>query len=709
MRDGFLQRGLARNHGLLWAFLSAAVGANVPAGGSTGSDVTVTDSGASVVLSNGIVSLHVVKTSATVTELDYGGQNLFAGGYQGGSLYWSWNMPNYQNPSGCTYTLLSDPKSDSGNRAEILLHMSWPGSTATAAMDIDIRYALLRGSHGFYAAGIVSHPASYPDNPGGEWRMASYPGAIFDWMTVDAKRSRKMCSLADWEAGVQPADAPKEVRLLTQGVNAGQYECKYSYSADLGEQNAWGWSSTTKDVGIWVTVPSHEYYNGGPKKRELMCHASPVLLNMLGGQHYGMGNDCDMPNGTAVRKVFGPFFVYVNSLASGSADPQKALYSDALAQAAAEQTAWPYRWFKDSGYAQESGRATVSGTLAIADTGAPDASPAGVWIGLAPDNGVDFQFQAMTYQFWTKTASDGTFSLPHVLPGRYALYAFGSAAGTFKRASVNVMAGQALDLGTVTWTPARTAPTVWEIGVPDRDSHEYLLGDSLYCYWRTGFVDYPALFPNGITDTVSKGDWAKVLPWALVNDSATGWAPIGPTTVDFTLANSPATGAVGRFYLALASSYGTHLQVSLNGSQIGSFVPGNPSDAVIRLGSHGAFWDTSLAFSTSLLKPGANKLVINQLKSGEEAMLEWDYLRLEAGVSGSGMGLAVNGHRLAGLRRSGSRLEGDGLHVLTLFTGEGRVLARASAGSPIDLAPFPEGSYFARCGAQTLPVNWSRR
>jgi len=35
-----------------------------------------------------------------------------------------------------------------------------------------------------------------------------------------------------------------------------------------------------------MTVPSHEYYNGGPMKRELTAHNSRSLLSMINGTHY---------------------------------------------------------------------------------------------------------------------------------------------------------------------------------------------------------------------------------------------------------------------------------------------------------------------------------------------------------------------------------------------------------------------------------------
>jgi rhamnogalacturonan endolyase len=369
----------------------------------------------------------------------YGGENILSGGNDGGQVYWELEAGNG------VYTLEADPKTNGGAMAEVRMHM------VGSPQDVDIDYALLRGNSGFYAAGILSHPASYPAWNGGEWRVNVYVGSTFDWMSVDAKRNKMMASPADVAASSAVTGAPKEVTLLTQGIYKGQYECKYSYSADFGEEETWGWSSSKEGLGIWVTLPSIEYYNGGPKKRELTCHNGPTMLNMFGGSHYDMGNDENVPAGTSVRKIYGPFFYYINKVPITTPDFHNVLFSDAIAQSKAEQGAWPYTWFKDTGYVQESGRSTVSGTLAITDPGAPNASPAGMWIGLAPNNGTDFQFQFFTYEFWTKTGANGAFTIPHVIPGTYTLYAFGPGGpGTFKKTPITVTAGQPLNLGTVT-------------------------------------------------------------------------------------------------------------------------------------------------------------------------------------------------------------------------------------------------------------------
>jgi rhamnogalacturonan endolyase len=367
----------------------------------------------------------------------------------------------------------------------------------------------------------------------------------------------------------------------------------------------------------------------------------PDLLNMLGGSHYTQNEVSEtIAAGTELSKVYGPFFYYNNSVPAGTPNANSVLFADAIAQAKAEQAAWPYSWFVnpaggDGSYVQESGRATVTGTVAIADPGAPDASPGDMWIGLTPDDGLDPQAQFFTYQFWVKTGCDGSFTIPHVIPGIYTLWAFGrGAAGTFTTASgtvpnssiltpfkaptasITVKAGQTQSLGTVTIVPPRTAATVWEIGVPDRDSHEFLNGAINYTNYATSYETYAANFGNGVTYTVGTDDYSKVWNYSDVDTS--------PWTVNFTVAAAP-TGQA-RLYVALAANEGGSLTVTVNGKQVGTLAPKNQSDAVVRLGSHGYFWDGQVVFDASALKVGANTLTIK----GSGAALEWDYLRFEA-------------------------------------------------------------------------------
>jgi len=605
-----------------------------------GAAVTATKGNGTYTLSNGIVSIVVTCADGSIKTWTYNGTNVLAGGDQGGQVYWELEAGNG------TCALTSDPTTNGGNQAEVRIHTT--GSTNN--LDVDIDYAVLRGSSGFYATGILTHPAAYAATNGGEWRSNVYNGSIFDWNSLDAVRNGADSAAgamgwldtteSDWVNGVAVTGAPKEVEQAPNGV----YVCKYSWTADLGDTDAWGWSSSTKNIGMFIALGSKEYYNGGPKKRELMGSMlnGPDLLNMLGGSHYTQNEVSEtIAAGTALSKVYGPFFYYNNSVPAGTANANTVLFADAIAQAKAEQAAWPYRWFVnpsggDGNYVQETGRGTVTGTLAIADPGATKASPGDMWIGLAPDDGLDPQAQFFTYQFWVRTGCDGSFTIPHVIPGTYALWAFGrGAAGTFTTAtgtipnstiltpftkptaSISVTAGQTQNLGMVTITPPRTAATVWEIGVPDRDSHEFLNGAINYTNWATSYVTYAANFGGGVTYRVGTDDYSKVWNYSDMDTS--------PWTVDFTMAAAP-TGKA-RLYVALAANEGGSLTVTVNGTQVGTLAPQNQSDAVVRLGSHGYFWDGQIVFNATALKAGANTLTIKS--SG--AALEWDYLRLEAG------------------------------------------------------------------------------
>ena len=622
---------------------------------NTATPVTLTTSGNNITLSNGIVTMVINKTNADVTSLTYNGVSMFASGF-----YWSWTPNIEYYPANCQYTLVTDPATNGGTYAEVKLVAPYtPTGPDSAAWDVEIHYSLLQGSSGFYAAAVLSRQATYPAYTMGEWRAAmKLNTGVFDWLSVDSTRNKLMATESDWENGTQPTNAPMEVRLLNTGIYSGQYECKYGYSADLGNLDVYGWSSvpypltgtgepTQKNVGIWMTLPSLEYYNGGPMKRELTGHIDLVnsgtgdllLLNMLNGEHYGMGSSFTFAQGEAFEKVYGPFFVYCNKY-SGTNDSAtviaNALWQDAQNQAATEQAGWPYTWFNHPAYPQKSGRGTVTGTFKINDSGNPNASPANFWIGLAPDSG-DFQLQAKTYQFWVKTAGDGSFSIPNIRPGTYNLNAFGpGAAGTFQQKNITVTAGQTLNLSTITWVPPRVTTTVWEIGIPDRDSREFYNGSPTlaneappYSIWPTSFINYPTQFPNGVNYTVGTSNWKTDWNYAQVCNANNSWA-ISPWTINFTLAQAPTTGSKAALFLGLSSNYTSHLTITVNGTQIYSSAMANGSDAVIRLGSHGAYYDSLITFNSNLLKKGANTIILNQVKAGEGNTIEYDYLRLEA-------------------------------------------------------------------------------
>jgi autotransporter-associated beta strand protein len=662
--------------------------ANIPGGGTgAGPNVTLVDNGGSVTIGNGIISILCTKSGATINQINYIYSNgsgtitnqLLSGGNNGGQLYWENSTTQSLT---FTYSLVANPANNGGNYAEIAL------VTTSVPNDVlEVHYSMLRGSSGFYVTPIWSHRSIDDALSMGECRDNIYAGAIFNWMSVDATRNRLMEVSSGLAIGV--LGAPVEVSLWTNGVYQGQYEDKYKYSANFGVERVWGWSSVGSggaNVGLWDVTASPEYYNGGPMKPELMSHIGTTILNMAHGSHYNMGNDGNFASGEVWTKVYGPHFIYCNNIAKTITDvtqASSALYSDAVAQAAAEQTAWPYSWFTNANYAGASTRGAVSGIIIINDTYNPNASPAGLWVGVVnqpytTSATYDFQKWMKPYQFWVKTDSNGNFTIPNVIAGtNYTLYAFGpGAAGTFMSQNqtggnppilydlaatnfgVTVTAGATNNLGSVTWTPTRVGPTVFEIGYPDRKGDKFRHGDD---YWVgdigpsptapspiwSKFLEYPFDFPSGPNYVVGKSrwstDWNFVQP--IVTDNQGNYNP-STSTITFNLASAPSNISTASLYLAVASDYSGPLIVSVNGNNLGSTagvtsVPNanspngyspfyGASDTTVREGPNGAFSDERLTFPANLLQAGANTITINMRKGGyfaNHAM--YDYIRFE--------------------------------------------------------------------------------
>lgn len=679
----FLVRMLGLFSLLLLTVLPAR--ANIPGGGTgTGPDVTLTDNGSTVTLANGIVSIVITKTSAQINTINYTYNNsgtvvtnplLNGGGY----LYW------FQNGG----TFIAGPFTESvvantGSYAEISLSYASPTNGI-----MDLHYSMLRGSPGFYTTAILTH-RTQDGITHIELRPNIYGGTQFNWMSVDAARNRLMEVSGGASVGVN--GAPKECYLWTNGIYAGQYEDKYKYSADLATLPAWGWSSVGaggSNAGLWNITASPEYYPGGPMERSLMEHIGTTILNVITGGYYGLATDNMFTAGELWSKVYGPYLYYCNNVTNTLTATNlaaQALYNDALAQGAAEQTAWPYAWFTNASYTPASGRGVVTGKIIINDAGNPNASAAGLWVGVVQQpatnaNVYDFQQWTKPYQFWGKTDAGGNYVLPNVMAGaNYTLYAFGpGAANTFLSQtqtggnppllydlpaapfSVTVTAGATNNVGTVTWTPSRVGATVFEIGYPDRTAAKFRHGDD---YWVgdigpsasqpspiwSKWLEYPFDFPNGVNYVVGQSrwstDWNFIQP---VTRDSLGNYNSSSSTITFNLATAPTNGATASLYLGLCSDYYSAVVISVNGvnaaslsglsaspngsvPSTGYYVAYGDSDSNIREGNNGAFTDERLTFSAAALHQGQNTLTISFREISANYFadhLMYDYVRLE--------------------------------------------------------------------------------
>ena len=512
--------------------------ANYP-GGTNGSTTPVTISGSgTVTMANGIVSLTINTSAAQITAINYTYNNsgsttttqLLSGGTDGGEFYWEYGG---WGGSSAVYSVVAN----TAKYGEIDMLSASPTNGT-----VELHFSMLQGSPGFYVTAIWSTGGTAPALGLGETRDNIYAGSIFNWMCVDNVRNKLMEVTGGTSVGV--LGAPVEVSLWTTGLYAGRYEDKYKYSADYLNQRVWGWASVTAstgsgghNVGLWNVLSSVEYLNGGPTKRELMSHIGTTILNMTHGGHYGGGSEGNWNAGEVWTHCYGPWFIYCNNVSTKTNNPahaSAALFADAQAQAAAEAAAWPYSWLNNAAYAPAANRGTITGKFIINDTENPNASAAGLEVGVVQQPSTDtalydWQQWSKPYQFWVKADANGNFTIPNVIAtNNYTLYAYGPGAGGMFMSqnqsganppitynlpttpfSITVTGGGTTNLGNVIWTPTRVGPTVFEIGYPNRTSEQkFRHGDD----WWVGdigpnanapspiwskWLEYPFDFPNG--------------------------------------------------------------------------------------------------------------------------------------------------------------------------------------------------------------------
>jgi rhamnogalacturonan endolyase len=658
-----------------WLFSGISAWANLPGGGNgSGPAVTITTntSANTITMSNGIVTVVISIYSSQILELIYNGNQVTGGGTGStDDINWQGQAPSgVQEGANGVLTYVTN----NGNFAEICIANLYAnqGTTNAYAADAYYYFSMFRGSPGIYVTEDMERNTNAVAGGADIPSLTSQLWGSFNWLGQDNGRFMMRQSPADTAVG-GINNSPMEVTLLTSGRLAGQFECKYDYAGDLYSLHFAGWASTglSTNIGLWLIHPSREYFSGGPKHPEIVGQFDMINCTFK-SVHFGFGSDLNFTNGETWSRVCGPLFFYCNQVAPDTASPQMPLYTDAAAQAAAEAGAWPYSWFTaDTNYAPASGRGAVTGQLVINDSGNPNASAAGMWVGveqqpsssLSPPT-TDFQFFGKNLQFWVQTDTNGNFTIPNVYTGtNYTLLAFGPGAiGLYQSQSfgspappvqlyipptpfaVTVTGGQTNNLGNVTWAPTRVGATVWEMGVPDRDTTEFRHGAD---YWHgdlgdaTNFPvnwaqwqDYNLDYPTGVNFTVGQSrwsaDWDYAQPTSL--DPTTGNLNGTTQNIFFNLAAAPANSAQASIYFAISGDYQGPVEVTVNGTLLNGtgFFPYYSSDPMIRMESHGIFCDYRLNFAGNLLKQGQNEIQLNMRKGGYFSNgILYDYIRLE--------------------------------------------------------------------------------
>jgi hypothetical protein len=217
------------------AFLHSRAREHSRAAAPTAPAVTLTDNGSTVTIANGIVSIVCTKSSGQISNINYTFNNngssqtlnLVSGNPNGGKFYWE-----DSNNEGLTFTYYARVRPGQQRRQ---LRGNCHGHHDRGQHrdgESTIRCCAARRDFTPLPSGPTRSTGTSAFSIG-RMRDNIYAGSIFNWMSVDAARSRLMeVSPAARLIGV--LGAPVEVFAVDQRNLFGQYEDKYKYSADFG-------------------------------------------------------------------------------------------------------------------------------------------------------------------------------------------------------------------------------------------------------------------------------------------------------------------------------------------------------------------------------------------------------------------------------------------------------------------------------------------
>uniref|UniRef100_A0A5B6ZQ63 rhamnogalacturonan endolyase n=1 Tax=Davidia involucrata TaxID=16924 RepID=A0A5B6ZQ63_DAVIN len=614
-----------------------------------------------VVMDNGIAKVTLSTPEGMVTGIQYGGiPNLLANGKETNRGYWDvvWSVNPHSRSifdqlQGTMFRVIKEDE----NQIEISFTKTWHTSLndTQIPLNIDKRFVMLRGHHGFYSYAIFERLQGWPDLNIEQARIAfKLHQKLFHYMAISDERQRFMPSELDRVAG-QVLDYGEAV-LLTNPANSdlkGEVDDKYQYSSDNKDNRVHGWISSDPGVGFWVITPSDEFRAGGPVKQELTSHAGPTSLAMFFSGHYaGPIMGLKFRNGEPWKKVFGPVSIYLNSV-SANDDPHSTLWKDAKKQMLIETGNWPYNFPLSEDYPHADQRGMVTGRLLVLNRYSRKNLTAAnsAYVGLAPPGNVgSWQTENKGYQFWTQANAEGYFSIKGVRPGNYSLYAWvPGTLGDYKYdLYVNVTPGYENTLGALVFDPPRRGPTIWEIGIPDRTAAEFFVPDPNPALKNRLYINHPEkfrqyglwdryadLYPdNDLVYTVGVSKYQTDWFFAHVTRNV-GNKTYKPTTwqILFDLQNVNKRGTY-TLQLALASASFAELQVRINNRHAPRphFTTGliGRDNAIARHGIHGLYWFYSVDVSGFRLVNGRNTIFLTQSRgSSPFTGLMYDYIRLE--------------------------------------------------------------------------------
>ncbi|KAK7827968.1 rhamnogalacturonate lyase [Quercus suber] len=612
-------------------------------------------------MDNGILQVTLSNPDGIVTGVQYNGiDNLLEVlNDESNRGYWDlvWSSPGSTGTTG-TFDVIKGTSFkvivQTEEQVELSFTRTWDPSLGSklVPLNIDKRFIMLRGSSGFYSYAIYEHLTDWPAFNLDETRIAfKLRKDKFHYMALADNRQRYMPLPDDRLPSRGQALAYPEAVLLVNPVEPelkGEVDDKYQYSCNNENNQVHGWISMGSGVGFWQITPSNEFRSGGPLKQNLTSHVAPQPLLA----HYS-GEDLvpKFEAGEQWKKVFGPVFMYVNSVYVGD-DPLQ-LWEDAKTQMMIEVQSWPYSFPASEDFPKSDQRGNVSGRFLVQDRYLSNdyISANGAYVGLAPQGDIgSWQRECKNYQFWSKADEDGYFSINDIRIGDYNLYAWvpGFIGDYRYDVVINITADCEIDMGDLVYEPPRDGPTLWEIGIPDRSAAEFYVPDPNPKYINKLYVNHPdrfrqyglweryaELYPDkDLVYTVGVSDYTKDWFYAQCTRKKDNNTYQGTTwQIKFNL-DSVNRNATYKLRVALASATVSELQVRVNDPKANPLFSSGligKDNSIARHGIHGLYWLYNVDVPGGRLVEGDNTIFLTQPRSISPFQgIMYDYIRLEA-------------------------------------------------------------------------------
>ncbi|KAK9670706.1 hypothetical protein RND81_13G219400 [Saponaria officinalis] len=627
-------------------------------------DVTLLVRDNEVVIDNGILQLTIASPQGYLTRVSYAGLDnlLETRNKLSNRGYWDVVWGTHGHHSTTDWILGSEFKVIVNNEDQVEVSFtnvwdstSWntSGANARLPVNVDRRYIMLRGSSGFYVYVLLEREEGYPASDIYQIRTVyKLDQQRFHYMAISDDRQRIMPMPGDRQSGLPLAY--KEAVILTNPTNPdlkGEVDDKYQYSCEHKDNNVHGWISVEPQVGFWIITPSNEFRSGGPMKQDLTSHVGPTTLAMFHSTHYaGLDVTMRFEEGEPWKKVFGPYYVYLNSVSEDI--DLHTLWDDAKHQMEEEVRSWPYEFPLSEDFPKSMLRGFVFGRLLVHDRWKTPRPACSAWVGLAaPGDAGSWQTETKGYQFWTQADCDGRFMIKGIRDGVYNLYAWvPGVIGDYKYAeNITIIPGSAMRLADLVFEPLRNGPTLWQIGIPDRTALEFYVPTPSRLFVNKLYIDnelnkfrqyglwerYAELYPDeDLIYTVETSEYQRDWFFAQVTRKVDN-DTYKPTTwqIRFNL-NDVIPSANYTLRIALASASRSELQVRFNDGnlrmpQFSTMLIGS-DNAIARHGIHGLYWLFNVDVPSEWLTVGNNTVYMEQTRhKGPFEGIMYDYIRLE--------------------------------------------------------------------------------